>query len=302
MNLQEYRERNVTGMTAEETQPDIQDAAVYEESEIVEEEKVDITDEEVTEDVQDIDSDEPEDRSDASEDKDDIELPEGQKTAFQKALEREKRKLAEREEQLKQEYEQQYNPYKAFFDQLGIDPMTAQQAIEQNKIRQQAEQLAYEQGWTDEQAQAYLQNQIEQQRQAEELQDLRVTVQINDLADKPEFSGIRQMKDQIKQLIKDSGGKLTADQAYWAIGGPERAKQMQREAQQREIAKRSKAKRTVQTDNPVSVPTEKPLPPEVKRAAQEAGISEREARRLIDMPNDLEGYRKWKASQNQRRA
>lgn len=301
MNLQEWREQKETGMTAEETQPDVQDAAVYEEPETIDEEPIDISDE-VDDDAEQIDTDEPEGPSDELDDEDSIELPEAQKTAFQKALEREKRKLAEREEQLKQEYEQQYNPYKSFFDQLGIDPATAQQAIEQNRIRQQAEQLAYDQGWTDEQAQAYLQNQLEQQRQAEELHDLRVTVQINDLADKPEFAGIKQMKDQIKQLIKDSGGKLTADQAYWAIGGPDRAKQLQREAQQREIAKRAKPKRTVQTDNPVSVPTEKPLPPDVQRAAQEAGISEREARRLMDMPNDLEGYRKWKASQNQRRA
>lgn len=301
MNLQEWREQKETGMTAEETQPDVQDAAVYEEPEVVEEEPNDIPDE-PEDDEEQADVDEPEGTSDESDDEDEIELPEAQKTAFQKALEREKRKLAEREEQIKKELEQQYNPYKSFFDQLGIDPATAQQAIEQNKIRQQTEQLAYEQGWTDEQAQAYLQNQLEQQRQAEELHDLRVTVQINDLADKPEFAGIKQMKDQIKQLIRESGGKLTADQAYWAIGGPDRAKQLQREAQQREIAKRAKAKRTVQTDNPASVPTEKPLPPDVKRAAQEAGISEREARRLMDMPNDLEGYRKWKASQNQRRA
>lgn len=301
MNLQEWREQKETGMTAEETQPEVQDAAVHEEPEVVEEEPID-TPEEPEDDVDPSDADDTEESSEESEEEEDIELPEAQKTAFQKALEREKRKFSEREEQLKHEYEQQYNPYKSFFDQLGIDPATAQHAIEQNRIRQQAEQLAYDQGWTDEQAQAYLQNQLEQQRQAEELHDLRVTVQINDLADKPEFAGIKQMKDQIKQLIKESGGKLSADQAYWAIGGPDRAKQLQREAQQREIAKRAKTKRTVQTDNPASVPTEKPLPPDVKRAAQEAGISEREARRLMDMPNDLEGYRKWKASQNQRRA
>lgn len=298
MNLQEYREQKETGMTAEDTQPDVQDAAVQEEVNPEVDVTVDVTDEQ----EETVESDALEDVADESSDEEDIELPDAQKTAFQKALEREKRKLAEREEQLKQEYEQQYNPYKSFFDQLGIDPATAQQAIESNRIKQQAEQLAYEQGWTDEQAQAYLQNQMEQQRQAEELHDLRVTVQINDLADKPEFSGIKQMKDQIKQLIKDSGGHLNAEQAYWAIGGPERAKQLQREAQQREIAKRSKVTRTVQSDNPAVVPTEKPLPPEVKKAAQLAGISEKEARRLLEMPNDLEGYRKWKASQNQRRA
>lgn len=298
MNLEEWREQKESGMTAEETQPEVQDAAVHEDSETLEE-PIDVDDDtdEDTDTASELDG-----TAEAFDDDDDIELPESQKTPFQKALEREKRKFAEREEQLKQEYEQQYNPYKSFFDQLGIDPTTAQQAIERNRINQQAEQLAYEQGWTDEQAQAYLQNQMEQQRQSDELHDLRVTVQINDLSDKPEFAGIKQMKDQIKQLIKESGGRLTADQAYWAIGGPERAKQLQREAQQREIAKRAKAKRTVQADNPSVVPTEKPLPPEVKRAAAEAGISEREARRLMDMPNDLEGYRKWKASQNQRRA
>lgn len=296
MNLQDWRDQRESGMTAEDTQPDVQDAAVYEEQEpdTFDEQEVDVITDEAEEDIE---PDEAEDTSEASDDEEDIELPEEQKTAFQKALEREKRKLAEREEQLKQEYEQQYNPYKAFFDQLGVDPATAQQAIERNRIQQQAEQLAYEQGWTEDQAQAYLQNQLEQQRQAEELHDLRVSVQINELADKPEFAGIKQMKDQIKNFIKDSGGKLTAEQAYWAIGGPDRAKQLQREAQQREIAKRAKTKRTVQRDNPVSVPTEKPLSPEIKRAAAEAGISEKEARRLSEMPNDLESWRKWKASQ-----
>ncbi|KKO51148.1 hypothetical protein [Paenibacillus sp. DMB20] len=300
MDLQTYREMKESGMTAENTQPDVQDAAVYEEPDTYDD-PVDVTDD-PEEDVEDTVTDDLDDTVDPTDDEEDIELPEAQKTAFQKALEREKRKLAEREEQLKKEYEEQYNPYKSFFDQLGVDPATAQQAIERNRIQQQVEQLAYEQGWTDDQAQAYLQNQLEQQRQAEELHDLRVTVQISELADKPEFSGIKQMKDSIKQLIKDSGGKLTAEQAYWAIGGPDRAKQLQREAQQREIAKRAKAKRTVQADNPVTVPTEKPLSPDVKRAAVEAGISEKEARRLMDMPNDLESYRKWKSTQNQRRA
>ncbi|OZB90065.1 hypothetical protein [Paenibacillus sp. XY044] len=300
MNLQEWREQGDSGMTAEDTQPDVQDAAVQEE---IEPEIVD--DYEQVEDTSDyedddIDPDASEDTPDDSEDEGDINLPEAQKTAFQKALEREKRKLAEREEQLKKEYEEQFNPYKAFFDQLGVDPATAQQAIERNRIQQQAAQLAYEQGWDEDQAQAYLQGQLEQQRQSDELHDLRVTVQIGELADKPEFTGIKQMKEPIKQLIKDSGGRLTAEQAYWAIGGPERAKQLQREAQQREIAKRSKAKRTVQKDETGSIPSEKPLPPEIQLAAKEAGISDKEARRLMDMPNDLESYRKWK--QKQRRA
>jgi phage I-like protein len=102
------------------------------------------------------------------------------------------------------------------------------------------------------------------------------------------------MKEQIKGKIAASGGALSAEEAYWALGGKERAAQLKRETTQREIAKRSIAKRTVQTDTSAVPSGDKPLPAEVRQAAKAAGISEKEARRLVDMPNDLEGYRKWK--------
>lgn len=283
MDLQAWRNQQKTGIPAD---ADVQDAAVQEE------EVEDLEAEEAEEEV--IDSDD-ESEADAEVQDEEPALPEAQKTAFQKALEREKRKMKEEQDTMRSELEQQYNPYKAFFDQLGIqDPSIALKAIEDNRLRKQAEQLADDQGWTDDQALQYLRQRQEQHRLSEELQDLRVANQINELADNPDYAGIKGMKEQIKGKIAASGGALSAEEAYWALGGKERAAQLKRETAQREIAKRSTAKRTVQTDTSAVPSGDKPLPVEVRQAAKAAGISEKEARRLVDMPNDLEGYRKWK--------
>lgn len=293
MDLQEWREQKESGITAD---ADVQDAAVQEQNG-VDQEYHDAPEYEESDAV----TDDQEGVSDTLEPDEDIEVPEAQKTAFQKALEREKRKA---EERVRLEIEEQYNPYKSFFDKLGInDPAAAMQAIEQQQreqqILEQAEQLAYEQGWTDEQARVWLETQQEQQRMRDEVHDLRVSAQINELADNPDYAGIKGMKEQIKQKITASGGALTAEEAYWALGGKQRAEQMKREAEQREIAKRSKGQRTVQQDG-TAASTDKQLSPQLRSEAKRLGMSEQEAIRLQDMPNDLEGFRKWK--QNQRRA
>jgi len=67
-----------------------------------------------------------------------ITIPQEQQTAFQKALEREKRKAREAaEKKFKEQYETEYStkldPYKKAFEQLGITPEQAMQAIEQSK-------------------------------------------------------------------------------------------------------------------------------------------------------------------------
>lgn len=290
MDLQAWREQQKSGIPAD---ADVQDAAVQEGE--VDDLEIEEVDEEEVIDFDDEPESDAEEVSDAEVQGEDHELPEAQKTAFQKALEREKRKMKEEQDTMRSELEQQYNPYIAFFDQLGIqDPSIALKAIEDNRLRKQAEQLADDQGWTDDQALQYLRQRQEQHRLSEELQDLRVANQINELADNPDYAGIKGMKEQIKGKIASSGGALSAEEAYWALGGKERAAQLKRETAQREIAKRSTAKRTVQTDTSAVPSGEKPLPADVRQAAKAAGISEKEARRLVDMPNDLEGYRKWK--------
>ncbi|WP_410512054.1 hypothetical protein PaeBR_18720 [Paenibacillus sp. BR2-3] len=289
MDLQAWREQKQTGIPAD---ADVQDAAVQEEEEVEELER-DADPDEIEDPAEDSEID-TEGEPDPEQDEE-PELPEAQKTAFQKALEREKRKMKEEQDTMRSELEQQYNPYKSFFDQLGItDPAIALKAIEDNRLLKQAEQLADDQGWSDDQALKYLKQRQEQHRLSEELHDLRISNQINELADNPDYAGIKGMKEQIKSKITASGGALSAEEAYWAVGGKERAAQLKRETTQREIAKRATAKRTVQTDTAASANGEKTLPEEVRQAAKAAGISEKEARRLVDMPNDLEGYRKWK--------
>lgn len=285
MDLATYREQKETGMTAEpEVQTEVQDAAEQEVQDEVEDVDTD------TEDTEDTET-----PSDESDEQEDVEVPENQKTAFQKALEREKRKIREAAEQeLRTQLEQQYQPHKKFFESLGIDPEQAERAIEEQRIRQQAAELAEQNGWDDDQAQYYLQQQIQQQRQQQEIHELRVSVQINDLADNPEYPGIKEMKQKLTQFIAQNPN-LNVEQAYWAVGGKQLADQLRREAEQREIAKRQKPKRTVQSDHAIATTGEKPLPQDILQQARRMGMSEQEARRLMNFDiNSLEEYRKQK--------
>jgi hypothetical protein len=215
-------------------------------------------------------------------------IPEKEQSAWQKRAERERRKAAEETEaRLKAEYEAQINPYKQAFEKMGITPEQALQAIEQSKIKQEAERLAYQNGWSDEQAEMYVQN----QQQQKEMRDLRVSVQINDLADSSDYPGIKQMKAQISEFIGRTGASV--EEAYWAVGGKPLAQQLKREAEQREIAKRSTTARKVVTDSSSAMPSKDALPPEAIEFMKREGMSEAQVRRLLDSkPMNQTEYRK----------
>ncbi len=253
--------------------------------------------EEETEELEDeLDSDELEDSDeeqadDEAEETDELpELSPKEKTAFEKRRERDLKKAEEKlRETLAQEYEAKYGKHKAIVDLLGGDPETVEKAIRENQMAQEADQLAKANGWDEAQTQAHL-NQMKLQQ---ELFDLRVDNQINDLRDNADYAGIKDMKADIKTLIRQSNNTLTVQQAYLALGGTQRLAQIKRETEQREIAKRSQAKRTVQSDSPTSNAGPKPLSPELMKQANALGISVEEARRLMssDRPQNLSQWR-----------
>src|SRR5690606_38168433 len=118
-----------------------------------------------------------------------------------------------------------------------------------------ARRLAEENGWDEDQAQWYVNEQrakLEQQKQQKELQELRVQMQINRLRDNPDYAGISAMEKDIISKIDRTNGALTVEEAFWALGGPKRAEQIRLEAQMREQVKRQKQPRTVLTDAPTS--------------------------------------------------
>ena len=279
MTLEQYREAVKSGvdLNAEPQQEIKVDAAPIEEFEQIGEQ--DPHDREIEPVVDDL---EPE--SDP--------IPQEHQSAWAKRAERERRKATEETEtRLKAEYETQIDPYKKFFDQLGIDPQTAMQAIEQNKIKQEAEQLAYNNGWDEQQTQWYMQ----QQQQSKELHELRVSVQINDLSDTPDYPGIKGMKSQIGDMIRQNPN-MNVSQAYWAVGGQSLAQQLKREAEQREIAKRSQTKRTVVSDSPITQTGPAPLTPEAVTFMRQNNMTEAQVRQLMqdDFPKDLQTFRKMR--------
>lgn len=261
---------------------DVQDAAVHTE-ETAAPEHTEVAEEEET--FQDA----PEDTESDDADEVDTELPPEQKSAFVKRMEREREKLRQ---QLEQEYESKYSRHKQVIDQLGGDPDVIERTIRDNQLAAQARQIAEANGWGDEETQWYL----NQQKQEQELRDMRVQLQINDLKDNPDYAGIGSMKPQILTMIQQSGNALTAEQAYWALGGKARADQLKREAQQREIAKRAQPKRTVQTDSPTSGVGAKPLSPDIEAQRKRLRLSETEARALMENegPGNLEEFRRQK--------
>jgi hypothetical protein len=273
MNREQFEQEKETGVEVEE-----QDAAVQEE-EIVD-------DVEVETDIGDQEEDQQEDSED------DLDIPEEQKPAFAKRLEREQKKIKEQtEKELKEQYESQYGRHKSIVDMLGGDPDQVERMIKDNQAKSEAYRLAEQQGWDEEQTQWY----IQQQKKDQEVQELKVQVAINDLKDNPDYAGIGSMKKEIQTMISRSGGAIDVKQAYWALGGEKRAGQLRRETEQRNIAKRSKPKRTVQSDSPTSTTGEKPLDAENERIRQKMGLSLKEAKALLnDTPNNLEAYRKKK--------
>lgn len=280
-SLEQYREAKASGVDlyAEPATEVVEDAAPIEEVEQEFEQET-----EQREEVQDVEDDLPP-------------IPEKEQSAWSKRAERERRKAAEETEaRLKAEYEAQINPYKQAFEKMGITPEQALQAIENNRIKQEAEQLAYTNGWDEQQTQMYMQN----QQQQKEMQSLRVSVQINDLADSSDYPGIKQMKTQIADFI-GRNPNMSVNEAYWAVGGQPLAQQLKREAEQREIAKRSTTPRKVVSDSASSMPTKDALPPEAIAFMKQNKMSESQVRALMsEAPKNQDEYRAMKAKQGRK--
>lgn len=260
----------------------------FAEDEIIDETVVNEPDDEVVDDetLTDDEGNETEDEiQDETIDEDDLpELPDNQKNAFQKRLEREQKKL---KEQLENEMKSKYSKHEKIIDSLGgLD--TVEKALQEQQWLQEAQN----EGYDESQTQTY----INSRRTEEKLFELEIKDQVNELRDNPTYQGISTMKNEITQLVKRSNGALTVEQAYWALGGSQRAEQTKREIEQREVARRSKARSTVQSDSSVSTAgEEKPLPKDIQEQARKMGISEKEARELLNFNiNNLEDFRKSK--------
>ena len=222
------------------------------------------------------------------------ELTPQEKTAFQKRLEREQKKLEEKlRSEMEEQYKQKYSKYDEAIQLMGGDPEKILQAAKDAQIQREAQRLSDQNGWSQEETQWY----IEQEKQKQELKELRVQMQINKLKDNPDYVGIDRMEKDILSRIDKSNGALNVEEAFWALGGAKRVEQVKLEAKQREIAKRSAQTRTVQKDSASSTTTEKPLPPSVLKEAEQMGISAEEARRLMSNPvaKNIDEYRKNKA-------
>lgn len=294
--LEEFR--NNSGEFAEES-AEVQDAAVQQ--------TIDVPDEEAIEE-QDIDLDDNEEQfEDDSELDTDVfeedvpELSPKEKTAFERRLERERRKL---EEELGKQYEEKYSKHNSVIQKLGGDPEKIEEYLEQQRMQQevsaQAQQMADFNGWDQEQTQWYINDQmqkrqadIQQQQLQRELQELRLANEINDLRDNPDFPGIISMKKDISEMVSKSNGTLTVSQAYWALGGENRAKQMKREAEQRNAMQRRS--RVVAKDNPTAASTEQAIPSNVLAEAKRMGMSEKEVRELMSFEaKNINEYRQKK--------
>ena len=236
---------------------------------------------------------ETEENDDLSSDNDqDDQIPSDQKNAFYKRVQRERKKAEqEAEERIKAEYESQLNPYKAFFDSVGLSPEQAMYQVEQNRINQEAQQLAYQNGWDEQQTQFYMRQQQLERQQQENV----VALKVYELADTADYPNIKQMKGQITEFIR-ANPRATVEAAYWAVGGPSLAQQLKREAEQREIVKRTQARRTVVSGDSPAATGPAPLPPEAVKFMRETGTSEKVVRAMLndEIPNDLASYRKWK--------
>jgi hypothetical protein len=224
-------------------------------------------------------------------------IPPEQKNAFYKRVQREKKKAQEEAEtRLRAEFDSQLNPYKAFFDSLGITPEQAMQQIENNRLQQEAEQLAYTNGWSEQETQMYMRQQQLERKQLEN----DVALRIYELGDTADFPGIKGMKSAITEFIR-ANPRSNVEQAYWAVGGSSLAQQLKREAEQREIAKRQTKPRTVVSDAPQSIASQEALPPELLRQAKSMGMSEKQARTLMQSEfKDIDSYRKWKKEQGRK--
>lgn len=217
-------------------------------------------------------------------------LNEKEKTAFEKRLERDKAKI---QAKLEEEFRQKYSRHDELINMLGGDPEAIEKRIRDSQLAQEAQRLADANDWSEADTEWYMND----QRQKQEVKEMRVQISINKLSANPDYAGIGSMEKQILDKIDKSNGALSVEEAYWALGGPKKSEQIRLEAQLRESEKRKKTPRTVITDNTTSNTAEKPLPPEIVREAERMGITMEEARRLMsrDATGTLEGYRKRKA-------
>lgn len=213
-------------------------------------------------------------------------LTEKEKTAFDKRLERDKAKIrADMEEQ----YKQKYSKHDEVIASMGGDPDKILNAAKEAALVREANKLAERNGWDEEDTQYY----INQQKQQQELKELRVQMQINNLKDSVDYAGIGGMQNDIIAMIDKSNGALTVEQAYWAMGGPKKAAQIKMEAEQREVIKRGQQPRTVLKDAPNNNSGDKPLSPQILQEAKRMGISEADARKLMSKQpvNNIDEYR-----------
>jgi hypothetical protein len=273
--------RNNSGVFAEEPAPE-QDAAAPEE-EIEELEPVDDLEDAPIEELEDLpDHDEPE-----------PDLTPKEKTAFEKRMERERKKI---EEQLSKQFEDKYSKHKRVIDQLGGDPDKIEQAMKERQLQDEALRMAEYNGWDEQQMQWYIQQQqanLQQENLQKELAELRISNQVNDLRDNPEFAGISSMKKDIADIVAKSNGTLNVEQAYWALGGQKRAQQTKREAEQRAAVQRRT--RVVASDAPGSASTEKAIPSNILAQAAQMGMSEKELRELMNFDStNINDYRSKK--------
>lgn len=223
---------------------------------------------------------------------DEEELPPAQKDAFTKRMERERAKLEEKlRKDIESELEGKYSKHKQAIEAIGGDPDKILEAARESQMQREAQRLAEQNGWSDEETRWY----VEQQKQQQELKELRVQMQINRLRDNADYAGISSMEKEILAKIDKTGGALSVEEAYWALGGPKRIEQMKLEEQQRSIAKRQQQPRTVLKDSQSSASGEKPLPANVLREAERMGISADEARRLMSKPT-AQNIDEWRAS------
>jgi hypothetical protein len=218
------------------------------------------------------------------------ELTPKEKTAFDKRMERETKKLEEKlRKEIEEQSEQKYSKHREAIEALGGDPDKLLSAARDAKLLQDANALAAQNGWNEADTQWY----IEDQKNKMELKELRAQMQINKLKDQPDYLGIDKMEREIIAKIDMSKGALTVEEAFWALGGPKRVEQAKLEAQQREIARRAQPTRTVVKDTPSTQVGEKPLSATVLAEAKKMGISEAEARKLMNAPafNNIDEWR-----------
>lgn len=270
--LDEYR--NNTGEFAEQPAEE-QDAAAQEEETVEEDAEPDVVEA-------------SEDAVEADEESEEPELSPKEQNAFVKRLEAEKRKL---EEKLRAEIKAEYNRHEEVVQTLGGDAEKILENIRQNQVlsqvRTQADQLAEQYGWSDQEHQAFINQetrriQYEQQQQQtqREITELRIQAEINRLAKKPEYSGIDGLEKEIIDKITRSNGALSVSEAYLALGGEARINQIKRETEQRMLHERGRG-RTVVKDSASPTNTVKALDPDLLQQAQRMGLSEQEARELL---------------------